>query len=89
MNNKFIISLFLTSVLTSSMFAAANGEALCKKLKLNPAEKAGKQWEKVISNPEKLKSIGASQLSDDDLDALKAYLVDHAADSDQPTVPGK
>jgi hypothetical protein len=88
LNNKYIITLFLSSILTSSVFGA-NGEELCKQLKINPSEKASKQWERFISNPEKLKSIGASDLSSEELDSLKEYLIEHAADSDTSTVPGK
>ena len=68
---------------------AASGDALCKQLGLNPSSKAGKQWEKVFANVDKLKDIGADKFAAGDQKALLDYLVDHAADSDHPTVPGK
>jgi hypothetical protein len=85
---KNIITAFAASFLLVAS-ANASGESTCKSLGLNPSSKAGKQWEKVFSNPDKLKDIGADKLSASDQSALKDYLVSHAADSDHPTVPGK
>ena len=84
------INLISLSILTLSVFAfAKSGQDLASDLKLNPSSKAIKQWERVFSNPEKLQQAGIDKLSDSDKSALKKYLLDHAADSDKPTVAGK
>jgi hypothetical protein len=85
---KNIIIAFAASVVLATS-ANASGESTCKSLGLNPSSKAGKQWEKIFSSTDKLKSIGADKLSMPELNDLKIYLINHAADSDHPTVPGK
>ena len=75
--------------LTFVVSALADGKATAKKLGLEPSGKASKQWERVFGTPEKIKEIGADKLAMVELNELKKYLIDHAADSDHPSVPGK
>jgi hypothetical protein len=81
-----VAALFLA--FSSSAFCAS-GKELAGKLKINAGDKAMKQWERVFSNPDKLKEIGAGGLSDGDKSALKAYLLEYAADGDKPAAAGK
>jgi hypothetical protein len=79
---------FFVIVSITTFCFAKSGADIVKELKINPASKAMKQWERMFSDEEKLKKIGAEKLSSSDKNALKDYLVKHAADSDQPTVAG-
>ena len=86
MSAKFIA---ITITLTFAISAMADGKSTAKKLGLEASGKASKQWERVFGSPEKLKEIGADKLSIQEASELKKYLIDHAADSDHPSVPGK
>ena len=57
-------------------------------MKLVPASKAIVQWERVFSSESRKKRYGIDQLSPDVQILLKDYLIEHAADSSQPMVPG-
>ncbi len=48
---------------------------------VNPADKAGRVWEKYFSRGRHPVDVG---MSDGDLQMVVEYLQDHAADSDQP-----
>ena len=78
-----IIALFFTV----SMFAA-DGKAIAAKLGLSASSKASAQWNRVFKKVKKMKKYGIDALSDADKGTLKAYLVDHAADSDAPEAAG-
>lgn len=86
MSAKFIT---VITVLLFAVSALADGKATAKKLGLEASGRASKQWERVFGNPEKIKEIGADKLAPSELAELKKYLIDHAADSDHPSVPGK
>jgi hypothetical protein len=86
MSLKFFAILFS---LCLALPLLADGKSIAKKLGLEPSSKASKQWEKIFSNPEKLKDIGADKLSPAEQSELKKYLCEHAADSDHPSIPGK
>ena len=86
MSAKFIA---ITITLTFAISAMADGKSTAKKLNLEASGRASKQWERVFGSPEKLKDIGADKLSIQEIAELKKYLIDHAADSDHPSVPGK
>jgi len=87
-STKKITGIMLFLLCTVNTFAASGAE-LAKKLNLNAGDKASRQWERVFSSSDKLKEIGAAGLSDGEKSALKAYLIDHAADSDKPAAAGK
>ncbi|NOX25909.1 MAG: cytochrome c [Deltaproteobacteria bacterium] len=48
---------------------------------VNPADKAGRIWQKYFKRGRHPVEMG---ISDGDLETIISYLVDHAADSDQP-----
>ena len=66
----------------------ADGKSLAIQYKLVPPTKAKIQWEKVFASDEKLASLGIKGISGSDKAELLKFCVDHAADSDSPTVPG-
>ena len=78
-----IITLFFTV----SVFAA-DGRTLAKELKLSASSKASKQWERIFKKKRKMKKYGIDKLSDADKKALKIYLMNHSADSDNPEAAG-
>ena len=54
-----------------------------------PTKYASSQWERFFGrNKHKRKKDISSELSEADLNAVKKYLIDHAADSDQPEAVG-
>jgi hypothetical protein len=83
---KILILFFLFGNITY-----ANNVAIadvCKELKLVPASKAIVQWERVFSSEKRKKKYGIDLLSPETQVLLKTYLIQHAADSSQPMVPG-
>ena len=86
MSARLLAAIF---ALTFAAIAMADGKATAKKLNLEASGRASKQWERVFANPDKIKEIGADKLASAELSELKKYLIDHAADSDHPSVPGK
>lgn len=62
--------------------------ALAKELNLYAGTKASIQWERVFSSQRRLAKYKLDQLSQTTRDSLKTYLIKHAADSEQPIVPG-
>lgn len=81
----FRIIFLLSFVITLSF---ASGKDLAKSLGLNPSSKAIKQWERVFDKDGKMEKYGINKLSDADKEVLKKYLMNHAADSDQPAAAG-
>ena len=77
-----ILSLF------SSVIFAHEARELCQKLDLQPGTKATIQWERVFKSEERQKKLGIDRLNDREKALLKAYLIEHAADSAHPMVPG-
>jgi len=61
---------------------------LSKKLNLYAGSKATIQWERVFSSQRHLKKYKLDTLSINERKELKKFLIQHAADSDQPIVPG-
>ena len=59
-----------------------------KQMGLFAGTKATIQWERVFSSQRRLKKSNLDTLSTKELKKLKAYLIRHAADSNQPIVPG-
>ena len=79
---KYIVFLLLAGALF------ADGKSLAIQYKLVPPTKAKVQWEKIFASEEKLAKIGIKGISGADKDELLKFCVNHAADSDSPTVPG-
>jgi len=85
MLKRFLVILVLAF---SVPLSADGGESIAIKYKIDPSKKAIAQWERIFSKAKKLKKFGIDSLSDADKSALKEYCIAHAADSDNPTVPG-
>lgn len=83
---KYIFT-FIVCTLTTSLYAV-DVDALAKKLDLYAGTKAVIQWERVFSSSRYLQRYHIDTLNEQEKIALKRYLIDHAADSDQPIVPG-
>ena len=82
---KFIA--IVTLLFVTSSFAST-GKELAKQLGLSASSKASKQWTRVFKKKRKMKKYGIDKLSDADKEALKTYLINHAADSDSPEAAG-
>lgn len=61
---------------------------LAKSLNLSAGSKAIVQWERVFKSERKMKRYNIDRLTPTEQDALKEYLIEHAIDSDQPTIAG-
>jgi len=70
------------------MLDANEIQNLAKELNLYPGNKATIQWERVFSSQRRLEKYKLNNLSTSTRDSLKKYLIQHAADSEQPIVPG-
>ena len=67
---------------------AQTASSLAAELNLYGGTKASIQWERVFSSQRHLKRYKLQDLSPIPLKELKAYLIKHSADSEQPIVPG-
>jgi len=65
-----------------------SGEELARALHLSAASKAMIQWERVFESERKMKRYGIDRLTEAERERLRNYLIDHAIDSDRPTVAG-
>ena len=81
---RFILLLFIVT----SLQANTQMIVLAKSLNLSAGSKAIVQWERVFKSERKMKRYNIDKLSDTEQDALKEYLIQHAIDSDQPTIAG-
>jgi len=61
---------------------------VCKEMKIVPASKAIVQWQRVFSSKKRKERYGIDHLTPEVQELLKEYLLQHAADSSQPMVPG-
>jgi len=78
----FVLSLPLSANTTST------GVEIAKKLHINPAYRAIVQWERVFSSARKMKRYKIDTLTPKQQKKLKIYLINHAIDSEQPTMAG-
>jgi hypothetical protein len=84
---KLLVLLSLLSLTTY----AKNDDYISKvsiEMNIIPASKAIVQWERVFSSEKRKARYHIDQLSPDVQVLLKTYLIQHAADSSQPMVPG-
>jgi len=83
-------TLVILIIVYASLFGYSNDqiEKVCVELKIIPASKAIVQWERVFSSDKRMKRFAIDKLEPDVINALKLYLIEHAADSSQPMVPG-
>ena len=84
---KTIITLIATFILISNL-SASDMENLAKELNLYPGTKATVQWKRIFTSPRHMKRYHIDSLSQTHRVLLMQYLIRHAADSDQPIVPG-
>jgi hypothetical protein len=84
---KLFLILFSHFVIVISAQAQTVSD-LAKELNLQAGSKASIQWERVFSSPRHIKRYKLQHLSSLQLLRLKTYLIKHAADSEQPIVPG-
>jgi len=83
------ILLILTFIFYSNLNANEDmARNLVYKLSLSAGSKAVKQWERIFTSMKKMKRYKIDQLDSNEREVLKDYLIDHAIDSDQPTVAG-
>jgi len=61
---------------------------LAKRLNLSAGSKAIVQWERVFKSTRKMKKYKIDTLTNEKKEMLKEYLIQHAIDSDQPTIAG-
>lgn len=85
-----LVRVILLSLIFTTLFAQPTREIvdLAKSLNLYPGTKATIQWERVFSSKKKLHRYGIDMLEKKEQEALKSYLIQFSADSDQPIVPG-
>ena len=83
--------LFITLFILTICHANASlqrGAELSKRHSLIPGSKASIQWKRIFQNERRLKKYGLDKLSKEELQVLQSYLLEHAADSPKPIVPG-
>lgn len=88
---KISLTIPLSFLLLTSLYADIDSveiASLLKERNLYAGAKATVQWERVFSSKRRLDKYGLSQLTKREREALKKYLIKHAADSQQPIVPG-
>ncbi len=61
---------------------------LAQQLQLVPGTKASIQWKRIFNSAPRRKRYGLDTLSQEQLQQLRRYLIEHAADSPKPIVPG-
>ena len=86
-----MVKILLLFILFGSIAFADSEDSIvkvCVEMKLVPASKAIVQWERVFSSDKRKRRYGINQLSPKVQELLKVYLIEHAADSSQPMVPG-
>ena len=76
------LSLFITTTYADTTVNLATS------LKLYGGTKAKVQWERIFSSKRRMVKYNLDTLSIEELENLKNYLINHAADSEQPIVPG-
>ena len=76
---------WFTTALTAQEEAVVE---LAKRLQLVPGTKASIQWKRIFRSESRRKRYGLDTLSKQQLQLLRRYLIEHAADSPKPIVPG-
>jgi len=84
---QFFLIPFSLFMLFSSL-QAKDITLLAKELNLQAGTKATVQWERIFSSQRHIKKYKLEHLSLHTRTELKSYLIKHAADSEQPIVPG-
>ena len=85
MNKLFY--LIILSLLFSNL-NAKEAQKLAKELNLYAGTKATVQWKRVFSSQRRMQKYRINLLTKEQKNSLERYLINHAADSEQPIVPG-
>ena len=83
--NTLLILIFFT---ISSTIYAQDIKILASNLGLYAGTKATVQWERIFSSQRRMQKYNIDKLSNELKNKLQIYLIKHAADSNQPIVPG-
>jgi len=78
----YLVTLFFTNLHADEISIVA------KELNLYAGTKASVQWQRVFSSPRRMQKYKLDVLSPEVKNKLQIYLINHAADSEQPIVPG-
>ena len=85
---KIILFFVMLTLAILNPLNAQNIPNLASTLGLYGGMKATIQWERIFSSQKRLKKYKIDTLPTGVQEALKLYLIEHAADSEQPIVPG-
>lgn len=85
---KYFYTFILLILLATTFAFGADIAKLSQKLNLYAGSKATIQWERVFSSQRHLKRYKLNTLPSSLRKELREYLILHAADSQQPIVPG-
>jgi len=86
--NTFKIRTLFVLILIPLYTLHASSCDIAQKLQLIAGKKAIIQWERIFASDRKMKKYGIDKLTLHEQTELKKYLLNHAADSDHPTVAG-
>jgi len=81
-------NIILTSFFLVTLVFGNSCEKIAQSLNLYAGTKAIVQWERVFTSDRRMKKYKINTLTNDEIYNLRKYLIKHAADSDQPVVPG-
>ncbi len=84
--NKLFYFIILSSLLSN--LYAQDIDKLAKELNLYAGTKASVQWKRVFSSQRRMEKYRLNLLTKEQKNSLEKYLINHAADSEQPIVPG-
>lgn len=84
----FFITVTSFVLITVSLHAKEQIAQVANRLGLYAGTKATIQWERVFMSEKKMQLLGIDRLDSQTKEELKNYLKKHAADSQQPMVPG-
>ena len=84
---RYLLFIIIT-ISTFTNLNAQNIQALAKELNLYAGTKATIQWKRIFSSQRRMEKYELNLLDKETRNALKIYLINHAADSEQPIVPG-
>ncbi len=82
------LQILLLIALSISSLNAQSISITAKKLNLYAGTKATIQWERIFSSQRRMEKFHIDRLPQIQKEKLKTYLINHAADSEQPIVPG-
>lgn len=89
-HNLFFLFLFYPLLIFADNNSIGNQDiaAVAKRLNLYGGERAIIQWKRIFSSKRHLKRYKLDKLPIYERLQLKTYLIKHAADSEQPIIPG-